>query len=350
MEMRSTGLGLTTLLPGKELSAHNSLSLLRRNRKTIVRQNTKARKRNRSSAKSRPSAAVLNVLDVKTAPPLHCLFPNCPCCASNTAGESQRDRRLLAFVSGLPASLPVDLGLHQPRTPFAASSATAVAAAKKGKIEKGPRRTSSPAVRHGKTIGASRSGLRIENRDWANWEGGKRCPSKTRRISPKPRQKKLVAPPRPGHAGPRPGSQKFNFSRRRLQSSNELPRAENGRSRGRRWPFCQAAAFAGFGAENRPANTVCKFGPRKSSIAKASWEEILAVNADLDSPACAVLIPPCKDKMKARSRCRASKAGDTVGGQIFEVQSLHQRPVGPRAAPRNGGTKSSTGRLAQAGK
>src|SRR6202007_2995194 len=60
-------------------------------------------------------------------------------------------------------------------------------------------------VRHGQTIGAPIA-LRIENRDWANWE-------KTLAVEAYPEDastaRKLIAP-RPGHAD-LAGSQKFNF-------------------------------------------------------------------------------------------------------------------------------------------
>src|SRR5260370_384529 len=57
---------------------------------------------------------------------------------------------------------------------------------------------------------------------------------------------------------------------------------------------------------------------------KASWEEILTVNADLDSPLRCV-DSAVQDKMKAEVDA-ALKAGDTVGG-IFEVIA-HNVPVG----------------------
>src|SRR2546429_9113542 len=63
-------------------------------------------------------------------------------------------------------------------------------------------------VRHGKTIGAPIA-LRIENRDWANWE--KILPVGAAEEDPGTR--KLVAP-RPGHAD-LAGSQKFNYQDRK---------------------------------------------------------------------------------------------------------------------------------------
>ena len=60
-------------------------------------------------------------------------------------------------------------------------------------------------MRHGKTIGAPIA-LRIENRDWKNWE--KALPVEDGEGA-EDAQRPLTAP-RPGHAD-LPGSQKFNF-------------------------------------------------------------------------------------------------------------------------------------------
>src|ERR1700732_1870515 len=117
-----------------------------------------------------------------------------------TAGESH-GQALLAFVSGLPASLPVKVAfinheLHRRQLGYGRGG--------RQKIEK-DRADIFAGVRHGKTIGA-RVALRIENRDWANWE-------KALPVEDSPdlagRDKKLVAP-RPGHAD-LAGSLKFNF-------------------------------------------------------------------------------------------------------------------------------------------
>src|SRR5258707_1408375 len=81
-----------------------------------------------------------------------------------TAGESH-GQALLAFVSGLPASLPIDVDfinheLHRRQLGYGRGG--------RQKIEK-DRADIFAGVRHGKTIGAPVA-LRIENRDWANWE------------------------------------------------------------------------------------------------------------------------------------------------------------------------------------
>src|SRR6202165_1376782 len=117
-----------------------------------------------------------------------------------TAGESH-GQALLAFVSGLPASLPVSLDfvnheLHRRQLGYGRGGGQ--------KIEK-DRAEIFAGVRHGQTIGAPIA-MRIENRDWANWE-------KILPVEDAPEfaglDRKLVAP-RPGHAD-LAGSQKFNF-------------------------------------------------------------------------------------------------------------------------------------------
>src|SRR6266850_2500150 len=81
-----------------------------------------------------------------------------------TAGESH-GQALLAFVSGLPAQLPIDVEfinreLHRRQLGYGRGG--------RQKIEKDQAEIFA-GVRHGKTIGAPVA-LRIENRDWANWE------------------------------------------------------------------------------------------------------------------------------------------------------------------------------------
>jgi len=224
-----------------------------------------------------------------------------------TAGESH-GQALLAFVSGLPASLPVDVDfinheLHRRQLGYGRGG--------RQKIEK-DRADIFAGVRHGKTIGAPVA-LRIENRDWANWE-------KALPVEDSPdlagKDKKLVAP-RPGHAD-LAGSQKFNFHDARYILERASARETASR--------VAAAAFAKlllrqFGAEI--ASHTTQVGHIKLNR-KTNWDEILAVNADLDSPLRCV-DSDVQDKMKAEVDA-ALKAGDTVGG-IFEVIA-HNIPVG----------------------
>src|SRR6202163_2555073 len=117
-----------------------------------------------------------------------------------TAGESH-GQALLAFISGLPASLPIDVDfinheLHRRQLGYGRGG--------RQKIEK-DRADIFAGVRHGKTIGAPVA-LRIENRDWANWENVLPVEAS---LDSAGKEKKLLAP-RPGHAD-LAGSQKFNF-------------------------------------------------------------------------------------------------------------------------------------------
>src|SRR6516164_3219467 len=117
-----------------------------------------------------------------------------------TAGESH-GQALLTFLSGLPAGLCVDIGainheLHRRQLGYGRGG--------RQKIEKDVADIFA-GVRHGQTIGAPIA-LRIENRDWTNWE--KILPVGAT-DAPEGQSRKLVAP-RPGHAD-LAGSQKFNF-------------------------------------------------------------------------------------------------------------------------------------------
>ena len=115
-----------------------------------------------------------------------------------TAGESHGEA-LVAFLSGLPAGLPVDLQfvnreLWRRQQGYGRGG--------RMKIERDTARVLS-GVRHAKTIGSPISVL-LENRDWKNWqeqlpvEGGD------------PTLHKRVASPRPGHAD-LAGALKYNF-------------------------------------------------------------------------------------------------------------------------------------------
>src|SRR3979411_1274952 len=117
-----------------------------------------------------------------------------------TAGESH-GQALLAFVSGLPASLVFDVvfinhELHRRQLGYGRGG--------RQKIEK-DRADIFAGVRHGKTIGAPVA-LVIENRYWANGENSFPWEESAQSAG---KERKLVAP-RPGHAD-LAGSQKFNF-------------------------------------------------------------------------------------------------------------------------------------------
>jgi len=224
-----------------------------------------------------------------------------------TAGESH-GQALLAFVSGLPAGLPVDVQainheLHRRQLGYGRGG--------RQKIEK-DRADIFAGVRHGKTIGAPIA-LRIENRDWANWE--KILPVEDTSEDDAP-SKKLVAP-RPGHAD-LAGSQKFNFHDARYILERASARETAAR--------VALGAFAKMllrelGTEI--ASHTVQVGHHKLGR-QASWDEIRKISGDLESPL-RCIDSALEDKMKEEVDA-VLKAGDTVGG-VFEVVA-HKVPVG----------------------
>jgi chorismate synthase len=224
-----------------------------------------------------------------------------------TAGESH-GQALLTFLSGLPAGLPVDLefinhDLHRRQLGYGRGG--------RQKIEK-DRADVFAGVRHGQTIGAPIA-LRIENRDWANWE--KILPVEAS-SGAETGSRKLVAP-RPGHAD-LAGSQKFNFHDARYVLERASARETAAR--------VAAGGFAKlllkqFGCEI--ASHVIQVGHVRLERA-VKWDEIQAVCADIESPLRCV-DASIQEKMKMEVDT-ALKAGDTVGG-VFEIVA-HNVPVG----------------------
>jgi chorismate synthase len=223
-----------------------------------------------------------------------------------TAGESH-GQALLAFVSGLPAQLPIDVEfinqeLHRRQLGYGRGG--------RQKIEKDQAEIFA-GVRHGKTIGAPIA-LRIENRDWANW--GKILPVEASEDDPG--TKKLAAP-RPGHAD-LAGSQKFNYHDARYILERASARETAAR--------VAAGAFAKLLLRElgtQIASHSVQVGHVKLNR-PAHWEEIRAISGNLESPLRCV-DTATEEKMKAEVDA-ALKAGDTVGG-IFEVVA-HNVPVG----------------------
>ena len=224
-----------------------------------------------------------------------------------TAGESH-GQALLAFLSGLPAGLRVDVDainheLHRRQLGYGRGG--------RQKIEKDTAEIFA-GVRHGQTIGAPIA-LRIENRDWANWE--KILPVGAT-DAPEAASRKVVAP-RPGHAD-LAGSQKFNFHDARYVLERASARETAAR--------VAAGAFAKqllkeFGTE--VASHTIQVGHVRLDRA-AKWEEIRAICQDVESPLRCV-DAAVQEKMKAEVDA-ALKAGDTVGG-VFEIVA-HNVPVG----------------------
>src|SRR6476620_9640106 len=183
-----------------------------------------------------------------------------------TAGESH-GQALIAWISGVPAGVPIDFefvqrDLHRRQLGYGRGG--------RQKIEK-DRVEFLSGVRHGQTIGAPIA-LRIENRDWANWE-------KILPVVGSPdaaTDKKLVAP-RPGHAD-LAGSQKFNFHDARYI----LERA-SARETAARVAVGAIAKLLLRALGTEIASHSVQVGHVKLDRT-ATWDEIRAVNADLESP------------------------------------------------------------------
>jgi chorismate synthase len=224
-----------------------------------------------------------------------------------TAGESH-GQALLTFLSGLPAGLTINVEfinheLHRRQLGYGRGG--------RQKIES-DHADLFAGVRLGQTIGAPIA-LRIENRDWANWE--KILPVAAS-SAPEAGSRKLVAP-RPGHAD-LAGSQKFNFHDARFVLERASARETAAR--------VAAGAFAKmllreFGTEI--ASHTVQVGHVRLDR-PVHWDEIYAVCADMESPLRCV-DSETQEKMKAEVDA-ALRAGDTVGG-VFEIVA-HQLPVG----------------------
>ena len=224
-----------------------------------------------------------------------------------TAGESH-GQALLALLSGLPAGLPIDIDainreLSRRQLGYGRGG--------RQKIEK-DRAEIFAGVRHGQTIGAPIA-VRIENRDWANWE--KILPVEASDAS-ETTTKKLTAP-RPGHAD-LAGSQKFNFHDARYILERASARETAARVAAGTFARLLLSQFA----VEIASHTIQVGHVRLERTAK--WEEIRAVSEDLESPLRCV-DAATQAKMMAEVDA-ALKASDTVGG-VFEIVA-HGVPVG----------------------
>src|ERR1700723_319283 len=215
-----------------------------------------------------------------------------------TAGESH-GQALIAWISGLPAGVRVDLEiiqreLHRRQLGYGRGG--------RQKIEKDAADIFA-GVRLGETIGAMIA-IRIENRDWANWE-------KILPVEALPEGgvgasdlKKLVAP-RPGHAD-LAGSQKFNFHDARyvLERASARETAARVAAGG-----LAKKLLREFGTEI--ASHSVQVGHVKLERA-ATWNEIWMASGDVDSPLRCV-DSKVQDRMKAEGDA-ANTANDTEGG------------------------------------
>ncbi|MGI8898733.1 MAG: chorismate synthase, partial [Pyrinomonadaceae bacterium] len=215
-----------------------------------------------------------------------------------TAGESH-GRALVAIVEGLPAGMPVDLGLINQELK---RRQWGYGRGGRMKIEQDQVEILS-GVRHGLTLGSPLA-LMIENKDWQNW-------TEVMAVEPRdidPEKSRRLKRPRPGHAD-LAGGQKFGARDLR----NVLERASARETAAR--VACGALAkqlLAAFGAEIR--SHVIQLGGIPEMPLELSWDQIAAVPEDAPLR--------CAD-LKIQQRMieaidQRREAGDTLGG-VFEV-------------------------------
>ncbi len=220
-----------------------------------------------------------------------------------TAGESH-GQALIAWISGVPMGVPIDFDfvqreLHRRQLGYGRGG--------RQKIEK-DRVEFLSGVRHGQTIGAPIA-MRIDNRDWANWD---KALSVEKVADFESAQRRLTAP-RPGHAD-LAGSMKFNLHDARYILERASARET------------AARVAAGTIAKLLLRQMDCEVLSHVISVGKArlarsaAWAEIQAVCENLESPL------RCVDaETEALMRSEVDvvhRAGNTVGG-IFEVVAHH---------------------------
>ncbi len=216
-----------------------------------------------------------------------------------TAGESH-GQALIAWISGLPAGVPVDqefIGreLHRRQLGYGRGG--------RQRIEKDQAEFLA-GVRHGKTIGAPIA-LRIENRDWKNWE--RALP--VEQIEGGEEARRRLTAPRPGHAD-LAGALKFNFHDARYI----LERASARETAARVAAGALAKLLLREFGISILSHTIAVGHVRLER--ETSWDEIASVCENLESPLRCV-DSDVEGRMKAEVD-HALRAGDSVGG-IFEV-------------------------------
>jgi chorismate synthase len=216
-----------------------------------------------------------------------------------TAGESH-GQALIAWISGVPAGVPVDFefvqrDLHRRQLGYGRGG--------RQKIEK-DRVEFLSGVRHGQTIGAPIA-MRIENRDWANWD---KALSVENIPDSEGAQRRLTAP-RPGHAD-LAGSMKFNLHDARYILERASARET------------AARVAAGAIAKLMLRQFDCEVLSHVIAVGKArltrpvSWDEVRKICENLDSPLRCV--DAATEALMKSEVDTVHRAGNTVGG-IFEV-------------------------------
>ena len=242
-----------------------------------------------------------------------------------TAGESH-GQALVSWISGLPAGLPVDLAfvdreLHRRQLGFGRGG--------RQRIEK-DRADMLAGVRHGRTIGAPIA-IRIENRDWPNWE--KALPIED--VEGAEDARKSLTAPRPGHAD-LAGALKFNFHDARYVLERASARETAAR--------VAAGALAKLLLREFGVRVLSHtIGVGRVKLTRgANWEDIEIVCENLESPLRCV-----DDETEMRMKAEvdhALRAGDSVGG-VFEVVA---RGVPPGLGSHAQWDEKLDGKLAQA--
>ena len=231
-----------------------------------------------------------------------------------TAGESHGPG-LTALVEGLPAGLelrPEDIDRDLARRQLGHGRGGRM------KIEK-DRAEVTAGVRHGRTLG-SPVALRIENRDYANWE---------ERMNPWPVESQVdeVHLPRPGHAD-LAGVQKYGHSDVR----NVLERAIGARDRGpRRRGRAGEGAPARAGGERSLARHTHRHGDRP----RARRPQARATSIRWTSPRCDAWMPRRAGRWWRRSTPRGRPT--SPWGACSRCAPSASSPASARTSPGRSG-------------
>jgi len=223
-----------------------------------------------------------------------------------TAGESHGEA-LLAFLSGLPAGVSIDLEfvnreLWRRQQGYGRGG--------RMKLESDQAHFIS-GVRQGKTIGSPIS-IRLENKDWQNWQEALPVEAGD------PAKHRPVTPPRPGHAD-LAGALKYNFPEARYA----LERASARESAARVAIGAVAKLFLReLGVE--VLSHVIAVGSASIAGHEVSWEQVRALY-DREEVLLNCADAEAEGRMKQEVD-KALKSGDSVGG-IFEV-TAHNVPPG----------------------
>lgn len=218
-----------------------------------------------------------------------------------TAGESHGEA-LIALIGGLPAGLPVDFALID-RDLWRRQQGYGRGG--RMKIERDQAHFLA-GVHNGVTIGAPVA-IRLENRDWRNWQD-------TLAVDKPPGEAaRPVRSPRPGHAD-LAGAIKFNFP----ESRYVLERASARETAARVAVGALAKLLLRELGIEVLSHVVAVGGARLRAGAEASWERLRAL-AEREEVLLSCVDPESEAAMKAEVD-RALRTGDSLGG-IFEVRA-----------------------------